>query len=129
MPELNPYFEAPTEEPKAPGRYVHVDHVSTIELPGGPVLRPVVGEGVMVSFARYEPHTEAPLHAHAEEQVFVMLEGELEMELGGEVRIMRPGDVAVIPPWVAHRVRAGEQPAYQLDVFCPPRRGVLDRMS
>jgi quercetin dioxygenase-like cupin family protein len=124
----DPYFGAPTEAPTAPGRYVRVDEIAGIELPGGPVLRPVLGDGMMVSFASYEPHTEAPLHAHAEEQFFVMLDGELEMELDGEVRTMRRGDVALIPAWVPHRVTAGDRPASQLDVFCPPRRGILDRM-
>lgn len=128
MSGIDPYFDTPTELPSEPGRFVRVEQLRGIELPGGPLLRPVLGAGMMVSFAHYEPHTEAPLHAHAEEQIFVMLEGELEMELDGEVRTMRPGDAAVIPPWVPHRVTAGDAPATQLDVFCPPRRGLLDRM-
>lgn len=130
MSELDPYFDdAPGEPPTAPGRFVRVEDLNGIELPGGPLLRPVLGDGVMVSFAHYEPHTEAPLHAHAEEQIFVMLDGELEMELDGEVRTMRRGDAAVIPAWVPHRVTAGDRPATQLDVFCPPRRGLLERME
>jgi quercetin dioxygenase-like cupin family protein len=84
---------------------------------------------MMVSFARYAPHAEAPLHAHEEEQIFVVLDGEFEVQLGDEVRAMRVGDAALIPSWVPHRVTAGAAGAYQLDVFCPPRQGLLDRLA
>ena len=42
-------------------------------------------------------------------------------EVGGETRTLGPGEVARIPSWVPHRVRAGAGPASQLDVFSPPR--------
>ena len=45
------------------------------------MFNPVVGEGVMANFVRFAPHTEAPLHAHAEEQITIVLEGELEFEI------------------------------------------------
>ena len=58
----------------------------------------------------------------------MVLEGDFEVELGREVRALRVGDAALIPSWVPHRVTAGPAGAYQLDVFCPPRRGLLDRL-
>ena len=128
MTEPEPYFAVPAQKPTESGRFGQVGDLGSVELPGGPTLRPLLGKNVMLSFAHYEPHTEAPLHAHEEEQLFVMLEGELEVELDGEVRLLHPGDVALIPPWVPHRVTAGDSPAYQLDVFNPPRQGILDRL-
>jgi quercetin dioxygenase-like cupin family protein len=83
----------------------------------------------MVSFARYEPGAEAPRHAHVEEQVFIALEGSFEVDLDGDVRTLGPGDVAVIPSWAPHRVTAGPAPAYQVDVFSPPRQGLLDLLA
>jgi quercetin dioxygenase-like cupin family protein len=77
----------------------------------------------------YEPHTEAPRHAHAEEQVLYVLEGELEVDLGDETRMLRPGQAAVIPPHLPHAARTHELPCYQLDVFHPPRQGLLDAMA
>ena len=123
------YFSAPTEPATEVGSYSRVDDLQAIEILEGLTLRPLLGAKLMLSFARYEPHAEAPRHAHVEEQVFVMLEGELEMDLDGDVRTMRPGDVALIPAWVPHRVTAGSEPASQLDIFCPPRQGLLDLLS
>lgn len=42
---------------------------------------------------------------------------------------MRPGDVAVVPSWLPHRATAGPAPAYQLDIFNPPRAGVLEQIA
>jgi quercetin dioxygenase-like cupin family protein len=123
------YFEAPTQEPSEPGRFFQAGALPAIDMIEGLTLRPVVGTNVMVSFVRYEPGVEAPLHAHVEEQIFIALEGEFEMELGGEVRTLRPGDGALIPSWVTHRVKAGPQGGYQIDIFNPPRQGLLDRLE
>jgi quercetin dioxygenase-like cupin family protein len=123
------YFEAPAQEPTETGRFFQAGGLPAIDMLEGLTLRPVVGTNVMVSFVRYEPHVEAPLHAHVEEQIFIALEGEFEMELGGEVRTMRPGDGALIPSWVTHRVKAGPQGGYQIDIFNPPRQGLLDRLE
>ena len=128
MPD--PYFDAPREQPSEKGSYIKVDELPALDnIVAGLTLRPLVAKGMLASFVRYEPHSEAPLHAHEEEQIFVMLEGELEMELDGEIRAMRSGDVALIPAWVPHRVTAGAAPAYQLDLFCPPRRAMLDALA
>ena len=128
MSEPPDYFGAPRERPTQAGAYRRVDDLPIVEILSGLTLRPVLGTNMMLSFARYEPYAEAPRHAHVEEQIFVMLEGELEMDLDGEVRTMRPGDIALIPSWVPHRVRAGPEPASQLDIFSPPRQGLLDRL-
>src|SRR5262249_60139637 len=97
------YFEAPTQEPSEPGRFFQAGALPAVDMLAGLTLRPVVGTNVMVSFVRYEPNVEAPQHAHVEEQIFIALEGEFEMELGGEVRTMRPRDRALSPPWVTPR--------------------------
>jgi quercetin dioxygenase-like cupin family protein len=92
----------------------------------GLVLQPLLGSGLMVSFARYEPGAEAPLHAHEEEQIFVVVDGEFDVTLGDETRRLKVGEAAVIPAWVPHRVIASiDGPATQIDVFCPPREGLL----
>jgi unsaturated pyranuronate lyase len=126
---MSSYFEAPTQEPTEAGRFFQAGELPAIDMIEGLTLRPVVGTNVMVSFVRYEPHVEAPLHAHVEEQIFFALEGEFEVELGGEVRTVRAGEGALIPSWVTHRVKAGAQGGYQIDIFNPPRQGLLDRLE
>jgi len=121
------YFGEARQAPAAPGRMVRIDSdLPEIELAPGVRSRPLVGDRLLASFVRYEPNSVAPLHAHAEEQVFIVVEGELEMTLGGEVRLMRAGEAALIPAWVEHTVRSLDAPAYQIDVFSPPREAMLE---
>jgi unsaturated pyranuronate lyase len=131
MEESERYFRLdPEGVAEAPGRYVDiVSDVEGVEFLPGLVFRPVLGKDLMLSFVSYEPHTEAPRHAHAEEQILYVLEGELEVDLGDETRVLRPGQAAVIPPHLPHAARTHELPCYQLDVFHPPRQGLLDAMQ
>ena len=128
-PAVQSYFEDGTGEPSVPGRILSVDDLPEIELAPGLHSRPLVGLGMLASFVRYEPHSVAPLHAHSEEQIFIVLEGELEITLGDEVRTVGVGEAAHIPPWVPHTVRSLGQPAYQLDIFSPPRRALLNLLG
>jgi quercetin dioxygenase-like cupin family protein len=77
-----------------------------------------------MSFIYFQPHTVAPVHQHREEQIGTVLEGSLEFELAGEKRILRPGDVYVIPPDVPHGAVTNEERCITLDVFSPPRQGL-----
>lgn len=99
-----------------------------IEFLPGLGFRPVVGKNVMVNFVSFEPHTEAPRHNHEEEQVVVVIDGEFEFELGGERRLMRRGQVAVVPSNVPHAARTFDSPCLEVDVFSPPREGLLELM-
>lgn len=111
--------------PTAEGRFVDVSSVPAVEFVPGLEFRPVLGEKTMVNFVRFAPRTEAPMHVHEEEQIVVVLDGEFEFELDGEIRIMRPGDVAVVPSWVPHGARTADTSCYEMDVFNPPRQTLL----
>ena len=124
------YFSGPTGTPTQPGRMMVIDEdLPRLELAPGLTAHALLGSNLLVSFVRYEPNSTAPIHAHEEEQVFFVLEGELEMTLGEEVRMMRPGDAALIPAWVPHGVRSFDKGAYQVDVFNPPRKAFLDLLA
>jgi quercetin dioxygenase-like cupin family protein len=124
------YFDQPEHEPAEPGRFVSIESLEPVlELAAGLTSRPLVGSNLLGSFVRYEPDSVAPLHSHVEEQLFVVLEGEIELELSGERRMMRPGDAALIPAWVPHSARSFSRGAYQLDVFSPPRKAMLDLIA
>lgn len=113
-------------EPTAPGRFVDVSAIAPLEMLPGLDFQPVLGEQVLVNFVSFEPHSEAPMHTHEEEQVVVVLEGEFEFTLDGHTRTMRPGDVAVIPPWVPHGAVTHEHACREMDVFNPPRTTLVD---
>lgn len=115
--------------PTAPGRYVDVGAIDSVEFVPGLGFRPVLGERTMVNFVSFEPHTAAPMHVHEEEQIVLVLEGEFEFDIDGDARIMRTGDVAVIPSWVPHGARTHDTSCREIDVFNPPRRSLLAHAS
>ena len=112
--------------PAAPGRYVNVASIESVELVPGLLFRPVLGERTMLNFVSFEPNTEAPMHVHEEEQIVLVLEGEFEFEIDGDVRTMHVGDVAVVPSWVAHGARTHDASCREVDVFNPPRQTLLE---
>ncbi len=83
-----------------------------IESPGhfGGALSKVLvaaGEGgsrlVDYRISSYAPAAYVARHLHeTKEQIYHFLEGEGLLELGEEKRVVRPGDIAYIPPHVPH---------------------------
>ena len=61
-----------------------------------------------------------PEHAHVHEQVVNVLEGELELTVDGTSRVLKAGDVVVIPSNVSHAAQA-KTDCRVLDIFCPVR--------
>lgn len=90
----------------------------------GPGLstRIFVGDNVMLSVVRIEPHSEGTVHNHAEEQWGVLLEGECVRIQGDEEFHMKAGDFWHTPGGVKHGIRTGDVGAAVLDVFSPPRK-------
>ena len=111
------------------GSFVQWDGLDPFEMLPGLFFQPVVGDRVMANFVRFEPHTEAPVHWHEEEQISFVLEGELEFEVAGETRLLTRGQAVVIPPNVPHGARTHDGPCFEVDVFHPPRRALLETMG
>ncbi len=61
-----------------------------------------------------------PTHSHASEQITMLERGALKFIVEGQERIVRAGDVVVIPPHAPHSVEALEDSA-ATDLFSPPR--------
>lgn len=118
----------PASQSGAQGTWVNWNELEPLAMLGLQ-FQPVVGEQLMVNFVRFPPHTEAPLHWHDEEQIAFVLEGEFEFTVAGETRILRRGDAVVIPPNVPHEARTHEEGCLQVDVFHPPRQGILEAMG
>jgi quercetin dioxygenase-like cupin family protein len=112
-------------EPAGPGRFVNVDAITPVEFLPGLGFRPVLGQRAMTNFVSFEPGAEAPRHVHEEEQIVIVLEGELVFDLDGEVRTLHRGDVAVIPSWVPHGAWTTDSHCLEIDVFSPPRQSLL----
>ena len=61
-----------------------------------------------------------PEHSHPNEQVTVMIEGELELTINKETKILKPNDMAIIPPNAVHVGKALTN-CKVVDVFYPVR--------
>lgn len=64
----------------------------------------------------------SPMHDHENEQVCVVLEGELTIYTEDNEATLRKHDAAHLEPWETHRVEnTGDGLAIGLDVFAPGR--------
>src|ERR687891_1595643 len=130
MSPETPYFSPAHEyeiDPEFRPSYVNVEKdVPSLPVEPGIVVRPVLGKRLNISFIYFEPRTVAPVHQHREEQIGTILEGTLQFELAGEKRILRRGDVYVIPPDVPHGAVTNVEGCITLDVFSPPREGLRE---
>jgi quercetin dioxygenase-like cupin family protein len=133
MSQGTPYFGPAYEyeiDPEFRPSYLNVEKdVPSLPVERGIVVRPVLGKRLNISFIYFEPRAVAPVHQHREEQIGTILEGFLEFELAGDKRILRKGDVYVIPPDVPHGAVTNEEACISLDVFSPPREGLRELLE
>ena len=81
----------------------------------------VSGEGAMLARIVLEQGAAVPEHSHHNEQISYILEGALRFVVGGEEKVVRAGEVLIIPGNVPHSALALER-TVDLDVFTPPRQ-------
>jgi quercetin dioxygenase-like cupin family protein len=130
MMETDEYFSMrAAAAPGEAGRYIDAAAMGYVEVAPGLGIRPVVGTRLMVNFVSFAPHTEAPMHLHEEEQIAIVIEGDLEVDLDGDVRTLHDGELAIIPAWVPHAMRTHENACREMDIFSPPRRALLQRLE
>ena len=80
--------------------------------------------------ARSESNVErGAWNSHESYSIAIILSGELEFTVGAETRVMHAGECVVIPPNVPHGGVAGPQGCEALDVFTPPRAGIVRLMG
>jgi quercetin dioxygenase-like cupin family protein len=61
-----------------------------------------------MTFAYYSIRAGASIHEHSHpnEEVWHVIEGELEVTIGGQTRVAGPGSAAIVPANTPHSVRA-----------------------
>jgi quercetin dioxygenase-like cupin family protein len=103
--------------------FFELQDIQDIPLVNGITLKAVYGEKCSVSFLELSPFSSIPAHHHENEQIGIVIEGELEYTIGDETRRCRNGTAFVVPPNTIHSaVVVSEQPAKLIDVFTPPRK-------
>lgn len=100
-----------------------------IEILPGLLFQPILGDRLMANFVSFEPNVIAPVHWHDEEQMSIVLEGEFEFDIDGKKKLVSRGDAVIIPPNVPHGARTYDSTCLELDIFTPPRHGLLELMG
>ena len=68
-------------------------------------------------------------HHRTSEEIYYFTAGAGRMVLGGEESEVHAGDCVVIPPHVPHGGAAGPEGCTVIDVFTPPRAGIVALMD
>jgi quercetin dioxygenase-like cupin family protein len=125
-----PYFDDAGEPSDAAPRFLRpTEDVAPLALVPGLRFQPVTTDAVMTNWVTFEPGAEAATHHHVEQQIAIIVSGELTFTVGGETRVMVAGDQVVIPPHVPHGGIAGPDGCVAIDVFTPPRAGIVRAMG
>lgn len=106
--------------------FIDIESIPEIEPAPGCKLRTPYGENLMLSQVTMDEGAIIPLHSHPHEQAGVLLSGSLEFQIGDETRIVKPGELYIIPPNVEHKAVAIGGPAVVLDVFSPIREDYVE---
>ena len=86
----------------------------------GYTRRSLIGEKLMLSWARMQRGMRAAPHSHPHEQAFWILSGSVQVLIGGQPTHCHAGEVALIPPGQEHEVICLEDTEF-LTVLAPPR--------
>jgi quercetin dioxygenase-like cupin family protein len=79
---------------------------------------------------QYEPDTFFPAHTHPEEQVVLVLCGEIEFTVADLRVCAAAGNVVVIPPYAVHSARVvGDSPVETVNVLSPRRTKAIEFSS
>jgi quercetin dioxygenase-like cupin family protein len=104
-----------------PHQYAAVAALRPYHLLDGITARAVHGEHITLSVVDLAPGLSMNEHRHANEQVGIVVRGELTFTIGGETRRCGTGDMWVIPPGVPHLVTVGDSGCTVVETFSPPR--------
>jgi len=99
---------------------VRLDELPELEIADGILMRAVTAENMTVAHVRLAEGALLPEHAHPNEQVVNVIDGELELTVEGRPYSLVPGKVMVLPANVKHSGRAKTE-CRVIDVFHPVR--------
>jgi quercetin dioxygenase-like cupin family protein len=83
--------------------------------------RVVGGENVDLAVLELEAGAVVPEHAHANEQLGIVITGSVTFRIANEEGTLGPGGTWRVPPGLPHEVHAGDAGAVVIDVFAPTR--------
>lgn len=75
---------------------------------------------LMLTYFEFDQGQKIPFHAHPQEQITIILEGEMQFSLGDETRNLKAGEGVTVPSNMKHSVCA-LTPAKAADAWNPIR--------
>jgi quercetin dioxygenase-like cupin family protein len=93
----------------------------------GFVFKEVHLNNVMITWVEMKPGSILPEHSHPHEQISLVVEGALELTVDGMTRVMRKGDVAIVPSNVKHSGRVLAEQTVAVDAWNPIREDYINR--
>ena len=88
----------------------------------GIVRRVLTTAKATVQEYRFEAGATYPLHQHPQEQITLVLDGDLTFDAGGASHELSAGAWSVVPGDVPHGITAGPAGARFLAILVPPRK-------
>jgi quercetin dioxygenase-like cupin family protein len=107
--------------------FVRLDEVRGFELAPGVIGRPLFGEDGMLNLVEIEAGSVVALHSHPQEQLGVVLRGEMRLTVAGVEHVLSEMDAYVVPGGIEHGATFGPEGAVVLDVFVPLREDYRER--
>jgi quercetin dioxygenase-like cupin family protein len=101
--------------------FIDIQTLAAIEVLPGVRIRAPYGKNLMLSYLEMDQGAVVPFHSHPHEQGGILLKGKMELTIGDEVRLVEPGAMYLIAPYVRHQAVAVEGPMVALDIFTPVR--------
>jgi quercetin dioxygenase-like cupin family protein len=100
--------------------YTQIASLPEKEIFPGITARVINTDQLTVAYVTIKAGTLLPEHAHPQEQVCNVLQGQLEMTIEGDTRVLEPGITATIAPDLRHSGRALTD-CLVMDIFHPHR--------
>lgn len=100
--------------------FISLDDLRITEPVPGFKVKFVHSERTKIAFWKITEDSVLPPHQHLHEQTVIVTKGEFELTIAEAKRIMKPGDIGVIPSNVLHSAKALTY-CEVTDVFSPVR--------
>ncbi len=91
------------------------------QLATGIMARLFWGDKMTVGLVDLDANAILAAHSHPHEQAGYVLKGEVKFTIGGETKLLKSGDMYLIPGNIEHSVAVGPKPTQIFEIFSPVR--------